>query len=85
MPVADPCRTNMVLDRIRAICRRFPPSAYKGTKAMAAKVGRTRSWEFARRRRGGRLCRGFRRSSLEDPETDVGPGREAPVPQRIRL
>lgn len=53
MPVADPCRTNMVLDRIRAICRRFPPSAYKGTKAMAAKVGRTRSWEFARRRRGG--------------------------------
>ena len=85
MPVADPCRTNMVLDRIRAICRRFPPSAYKGTKAMAAKVGRTRSWEFARRRRGGRLCRGFWRSSLEDPETDVGLGREAPVPQRIRL
>jgi hypothetical protein len=37
VPVADPCRTNMVLDRIRAICRRFPPGAYKGTKAMAAK------------------------------------------------
>lgn len=34
---------------------------------------------------GGRLCRGFWRSSLEDPETDVGLGREAPVPQGIRL
>ena len=86
MPVADPCRTNMVLGRIRAICRRFPPSAYKGTKAMAAKVGRTQSWGFAPPPGvGGRLCRGFWRSSLEDPETDVGPGREDPVPQRIRL
>ena len=57
MPVADPCRTNMVLDRIRAICRRFPPSEYKGTKSMAAEVGRTQSSEFAPRRRGALVSR----------------------------
>ena len=85
MPVAGPCRTNMVLDRIRAICRRFPASAYKVTKAMAAKDRTDPELGIRPPGVGGRLCRGFWRSSLEDPETDVGQGREAPVPRRIRL